>query len=275
MRWKIAFLAVAMILVLPATVKAAESAPDSILLTLDQGFVGRPVSLDLFDGVLNVSWDEDTLIGPSALVISLTEGTTSTEDQVVAAPAVSVAFADPSAVSPDGAFSITVKAYRPPSSSEASEANVLPAGSTSTSVVSGSFGGEQVSFPIPAQPSFVLSPVWRDGFMREGIASWYVYRKCLCAASPDVPKGTRMVVRRADDPSQFTVVTINDFGPVRVLHPDRVVDLDKVAFARIGNPRGGLLAVTVDVVLPDDPLWALGDELPPPNWKTLLADLTP
>ena len=83
-----------------------------------------------------------------------------------------------------------------------------------------------------------------------------------------------MVVRRADDPSRFTVVTINDWGPERDKHPERVIDLDKVAFARIGNPRGGVVAVTVDVVSPEDPLWKLADELPPPNWKKLVAGLS-
>jgi rare lipoprotein A (peptidoglycan hydrolase) len=46
------------------------------------------------------------------------------------------------------------------------------------------------------------------------------------------------------------------------VHPDRVIDLDYAAFERIGNPRGGVLAVNVEVLSEDDPLYALGDELP-------------
>ncbi len=273
MRWKTAFLAVAMVLVVPVTVKAAEPASDTVQLTLDQGFVERPVSLDLFDGTLNVSWDAKTLVAPSSVAISFVQGTTSTDDQVIASPGVSIVFDDASAIDLDGTFSVTVKAHRPPSPSESPEANVVIAGSASTTVVYGTFAKDRVSFSIPAASSFVVSPTFRDGMMRQGMASWYAYKKCLCAASPDVPKGTRMVVRRADDPSRFTVVTINDWGPERDKHPERVIDLDKVAFARIGNPRGGVMAVTVEIVAPDDPLWKIGDELPPPNWKKLLANL--
>jgi rare lipoprotein A (peptidoglycan hydrolase) len=65
-----------------------------------------------------------------------------------------------------------------------------------------------------------------------------------------VPKGTKLKVSRQDDPSRFVIVTVNDYGPDRKKHPERAIDLDKVAFTKIGNPRGGVLAVTVEVVPP-------------------------
>lgn len=275
-------IAVAIVLAIPGVVKAQDLLADapvqrsndapSIRLSLDEGFVGRPVSLDLFDGKVNISWNAETLIEPSALTVSLVRGTTSSDDQVIAAPAVLVSFSDASAVHPDGRFRVTVKALRPPSASEATEATVFSSHASST-MLQGAFRGEHVSFTVSAAADVTVAPVFRDGIMRQGKASWYAYKRCLCAASPDVPKGTRLLVRRADDPSRFVVVTVNDWGPERDKHPDRVVDLDKVAFARIGNPRGGVMAVTVDVLDPADPLWKLGNELPPPNMKKLLAAL--
>lgn len=266
------FIAVAIVLVLPATVKAQEASVHQLTLTLDQGFVDRSVSLDVFGGKLNVSWDKGTLIAPSDLTIKLVTGATTTIEQAIAASGISIQFAKAEAIHPQGTFRITMKADRPPSSTEQGEASVVT-GAASTTIAQGTFVKDRLSFRVPASASVVVLPAYRDGIMRKGMASWYAYKKCLCAASPDVPKGTRLIVRRADNPSRFTVVTVNDWGPERDKHPERVIDLDKVAFSRIGNPRGGVMAVTVDVVSPEDPLWKLGDELPPPNWKKLIAAL--
>lgn len=83
-------------------------------------------------------------------------------------------------------------------------------------------------------------------FMSEGQASWYKYKNCDCAASPDYAKGTMLKVTRLDDPTRSVVVRVNDWGPERDKHPDRVIDLDYVAFQKIGNPRGGLVGVRVE-----------------------------
>ncbi len=82
--------------------------------------------------------------------------------------------------------------------------------------------------------------------MMQGQASWYAYKNCDCAASPDYAKGSKLRVSRIDDPTRFVIVTVNDFGPERDKHPDRVIDLDLVAFKKIANPRGGLVEVRVD-----------------------------
>lgn len=236
---------------------------ETVSLTLDIGFVGRPVSLDVFNGELTVAWDERTLTAPTTLRLTRTRGGAG-EDQAEAAKGVVVEFGDSSAVSNDGMLTIFHKAYRPTKTSEHPEANVF---NGEPSTVQALFVGETISYTHPACPSIMFAPVYRDGIMRSGVASWYRYKDCLCAASPDVPKGTRMKVSRQDDPNVFTVVTINDWGPERDIHPDRVIDLDYVAFERIGNPRDGLLAVNVDVLSKDDPFYALGDELPPPPWR--------
>ncbi len=250
-----------------ASVNVTASAPvptdETLFLMLDSGFVGRPVSLEVFGGELTVAWNEHALVAPTTLTLTRTQGGVA-EDQEEAAKGVTIEFGDSAAVSGEGVFTVSHKAHRPPVASEHPEVNIFSAGQ---SMEQGSFAGDRISYAVPACTQSTYVPAYRDGIMRSGIASWYAYKGCLCAASPDVPKGTRMKVSRQDDPNTFTVVTINDYGPDRSIHPDRVIDLDKVAFSRIGNTRGGVLAVDVEVLDPEDPLYAHGDELPPPPWR--------
>ena len=85
--------------------------------------------------------------------------------------------------------------------------------------------------------------------MTSGDASWYKYKGGLFAASPDFPKGT--VLRVVNTANNKTVdVTINDFGPDRNKHPQRVIDLDKVAFEKISPLSAGIINVRVEVVKP-------------------------
>jgi len=76
--------------------------------------------------------------------------------------------------------------------------------------------------------------------MELGYASWYKYKNCDCAASPDYPKGTKLRVKNLDN-NKEVVVTVNDYGPDRGLFPERVIDLDKVAFKKIGALSRGVL----------------------------------
>ena len=86
-----------------------------------------------------------------------------------------------------------------------------------------------------------------DMVLEKGIASWYKYRNCLCAASPDYPKGTMVkVTNLANDKS--IVVKINDFGPDRAIHPDRIIDLDYTAFIKLAGAKRGLINVKVEPV---------------------------
>ncbi|MFA5753776.1 MAG: RlpA-like double-psi beta-barrel domain-containing protein [Patescibacteria group bacterium] len=89
--------------------------------------------------------------------------------------------------------------------------------------------------------------------MTVGTASWYKYKNGLFAASPDFIKGTVLRVHNLDN-GKFVDVTINDFGPERDKHPDRVIDLDKVAFAKIASTGAGLINVKVEplkIIIPD------------------------
>lgn len=85
-----------------------------------------------------------------------------------------------------------------------------------------------------------------------GTASWYAYKGGLFAASPDFKKGSILRVTNLSN-NKYVDVTINDFGPERDKHPDRVVDLDKVAFQKIASLGAGLANIKIEplkVVVP-------------------------
>lgn len=78
-----------------------------------------------------------------------------------------------------------------------------------------------------------------------GKASWYAHKAGNFAASPDFPIGSRLRVYNQAN-NKFVDVTINDFGPDRKLFPDRVIDLEKNAFLKIGSLSEGTLNVRVE-----------------------------
>lgn len=80
-----------------------------------------------------------------------------------------------------------------------------------------------------------------------GTASWYAYKKGLFAASPDFKKGSILRVTNLAN-GKYVDVTINDFGPERAKHPDRVIDLDKVAFQKIASLSAGLIKIKVEPI---------------------------
>lgn len=81
--------------------------------------------------------------------------------------------------------------------------------------------------------------------MSNGRASWYAYKGGNFAASPDFPKGSRLRVYNRES-GAFVDVTVNDWGPDRAAHPERVIDLDKVAFAAIAPLGAGVADVVVE-----------------------------
>lgn len=78
-----------------------------------------------------------------------------------------------------------------------------------------------------------------------GKASWYKYKSGNYAASPDFPKGSKIRVYNTDN-GKFVDVTINDYGPDRRIHPDRVIDLEKNAFAKISSLGSGIANVRIE-----------------------------
>jgi len=100
---------------------------------------------------------------------------------------------------------------------------------------------------VRAQTSLVYATVavFSDpGIMTSGKASWYSYKGGDFAASPDFPKGSKLRVTNLDN-GKTVDVTINDFGPDRIKHPDRVVDLDKKAFLKIASIKDGIINIKV------------------------------
>jgi len=81
--------------------------------------------------------------------------------------------------------------------------------------------------------------------MTSGKASWYAYKGSLFAASPDYPKGSKLRVFNNDN-GKYVDIIVNDYGPDRSIHPDRPIDLDKVAFARIADLSEGIIDVTIE-----------------------------
>ncbi|MBT5808164.1 hypothetical protein HOI18_02705 [Candidatus Uhrbacteria bacterium] len=90
--------------------------------------------------------------------------------------------------------------------------------------------------------------IFEDQIPETGEASWYAYKDCLCAASPDYPKGTYLVVSRVNDPDSQVTVVVNDYGPERDKHPNRIIDLDVVAFEKLVPRTWGLVDVTVKLL---------------------------
>ncbi|MBU0879723.1 MAG: RlpA-like double-psi beta-barrel domain-containing protein [Patescibacteria group bacterium] len=78
-----------------------------------------------------------------------------------------------------------------------------------------------------------------------GKASWYKNKDGLFAASPDFPKKSKLRVYNTDN-NKYVDVVINDSGPDRRIHSDRVVDLDKVAFKKIATIGAGVVNVRVE-----------------------------
>lgn len=90
--------------------------------------------------------------------------------------------------------------------------------------------------------------IFEDEIPEVGAASWYRYKDCDCAASPDYPKGSYLVVASIDDPTKSVTVLVNDYGPDRAVHPDRVIDLDRIAFQKLASLGWGLIDVRVKLL---------------------------
>lgn len=79
-----------------------------------------------------------------------------------------------------------------------------------------------------------------------GDGTWYAFKGGLFAASRTIPKGGYAKVTNMDN-GQSVIVQINDYGPQA---PERIIDLDKVAFSKIADLGCGVLHnVKVEQVL--------------------------
>lgn len=79
-----------------------------------------------------------------------------------------------------------------------------------------------------------------------GKASWYAHKNGLFSASPDFPIGSKLRVYNAANEKKFVDVIVNDYGPDRTRHPDRVVDLEKTAFKKLASLGEGTIKIRVE-----------------------------
>jgi len=91
----------------------------------------------------------------------------------------------------------------------------------------------------------MILAVFESDIMEQGSASWYRYKNGDFAASPDYAKGTKLKVTNIAN-GKSVIVTVNDYGPDRSIHPERVIDLDRVAFQKIASPSLGVVEVLVE-----------------------------
>jgi uncharacterized protein YabE (DUF348 family) len=86
----------------------------------------------------------------------------------------------------------------------------------------------------------------RVGRVMSGLATWYVNGSGLTCASRDFPDGTRLRVTNLANGRQVIVV-VNDYGPSA--GSNRIIDLNKNAFAAIGSVGAGVLNVKIEQLL--------------------------
>lgn len=232
---------------------------DRILLHLDWGFVGRPVTLDLFGNRVRVSWDAGDLKAPTILLVELERTASSTVNgATLGADAVRLTWADPDNLAERGVRVEIPGDCAPDAMTDCVAYREV--GSSWTKLAENRAAGY----------ARVRIAATRSAYMRSGAASWYAYKNCRCAASPDFPKGTRVRVT-SQLTGKFTVVRINDWGPERDKFPDRAIDLDAVAFKELAPLGAGIVRVTVEPIGPDDPDYAIADSMPLPSNGTVAS----
>ena len=86
----------------------------------------------------------------------------------------------------------------------------------------------------------ILSQI--EGSGETGYASWYSYFGGDYCASNFYPMGKKLLVTNVANSSQV-IVTVNDRGPFG--RPEFIIDLDSVAFSKIGSLGAGVIKVKV------------------------------
>ncbi|MDD5083878.1 MAG: RlpA-like double-psi beta-barrel domain-containing protein [Candidatus Moranbacteria bacterium] len=82
------------------------------------------------------------------------------------------------------------------------------------------------------------------GTAHTGLGTWYAYTGTLAAASPWLPMGSYAKVTNQEN-GKTVIVKINDRGP---FGKNRIIDLDKVAFAKIASIGAGVISLKVEEV---------------------------
>lgn len=85
----------------------------------------------------------------------------------------------------------------------------------------------------------------KTGKAKIGQGTWYAFKGGLFAASTTLPRGSYAKVTNTEN-GKSVVVQINDYGPQG---KGRIIDLDKVAFAKIASLGAGVIGVKVEQIL--------------------------
>ena len=95
-------------------------------------------------------------------------------------------------------------------------------------------------------PEIVVQGTYMElGKANRGQGTWYAFKGGLFAASTSLPRGAYAKVTNLAN-NKTVVVQINDYGPQG---KGRIIDLDKVAFAKIASIGAGVIGVKVEEVL--------------------------
>ena len=82
------------------------------------------------------------------------------------------------------------------------------------------------------------------GKSHTGLASWYAHTGTMSAANPWLPMGSYVKVTNKDN-GKSVIVKINDRGP---FGPNRIIDLDKVAFEKIASLGQGIANIKMEEI---------------------------
>ncbi len=80
---------------------------------------------------------------------------------------------------------------------------------------------------------------------QKGLASWYAFKGGMYCASVKYPRGTWLRVTSRDNGKQI-IVLVNDYGPDP--GTGKVIDLDKVAFAKLMSVGAGVISVKIEEI---------------------------
>lgn len=108
-------------------------------------------------------------------------------------------------------------------------------------------GRKQIKSEVTKEPVtevVVQGTLVKVGKKHTGVGTWYAHTGTLAAASPWLPMGSyARVTNEANGKS--VIVKINDRGP---FGPNRIIDLDKVAFEKIASLGAGIINVKVEEI---------------------------
>lgn len=97
----------------------------------------------------------------------------------------------------------------------------------------------------PVEEISVEGTYVKVGKTHKGLGTWYAFKGGLFAANPWLPMGSYVRVTNKEN-GKSVIVQINDRGP---FGPNRIIDLDKVAFQKIASLGAGVIDVKMEEIL--------------------------